>query len=67
MRRTATDPSTDDRTDGGRHPQRITTLFRGRKRGKRKMVVMEEKRKLVMDDRGGRDEDWHNTSRGKML
>ena len=26
------------------------------------MVVMEEKRKLVMDGRGGADEDWHNTT-----
>lgn len=44
---------TDDRSDGGRHQQRITALCRGRKRGGRKMVVMEERRKLVMDSLGG--------------
>lgn len=55
-------PFTDDRSDGGRHPQRITALCRGRKRGGRKMVVMEERRKLVMDGLGGA-----NTSQGEVL
>lgn len=60
-------PSTHDRSDGGgRHPQRITALCRGRKRGGRKMVVMEERRKLVMDGRGG-DEAPRKHRRGEAL